>query len=227
MNCNNVKELLYEYITESLQGDDLIKVKKHLEGCENCRSEAEKITRTVKLLDEVKPPPLSTNFKASVLRRVQTLPLPPKPVWQRIKEHLMPYLTPAPTPAFMKGLAVAVVLLVAAAIFIPEILHQREQNWKDIDIKLHEVKNPIIIATDESEKALDQLKVLIHAHDGSVLQTIWVEQGIQVLFSVSPEEESSLLNDLSSLGSVFMEQEGYKDAKGNIGVVLQEKIIER
>lgn len=223
MICDDVKELLYEYITESLQGDDLISVQRHLEGCENCRREAEKITRTVKLLDEVKPPPLSADFKATVLRRTQELPLPPKPIWQRIKDYIMPYLTPAPTPAFMKGLAMAVVLLVTATIFIPQILHRRETYPRDIEIKLHGVENPIIIETEDSEKAFEQLKELIHAHDGDVLQTIWVEQGIQVLFSVTPEEESSLINDLSSLGNVFMEKEGYKDAKGNIGVVLQEK----
>jgi hypothetical protein len=223
MNCNNVKELLYEYITESLQEDDLISVQRHLEGCENCSREAQKITHTIKLLDEVKPPPLSTDFKETVLRRVQELPLPPKPVWQRIKDQVMPYLTPAPTPTFIKGLAMALILLVAAAIFIPQILHKRETYPRDIEIRLHGVENPIIIEIDESEKALEQLKELIRAHEGSVLQTIWVEKGIQVLFRVNQEEESSLVNDLSSMGNVFMEEEGYKDAEGNIGVILQEK----
>ena len=221
MNCDNVKELLYELITGSLQGDNLMRVEKHIEGCENCRREAERLTRTVTLLDEVKPPPLSADFKETVLRRVQTLPLPPKPVWQRIKEHVMPYITPSLTPAFMKGMAVAVVLLVTATIFIPGVLPEKEKHWKDIEIKLHGVKNPIIIETDDSEKALDQLKEIIHAHDGSVLQTIWVEKGIQVLFRVKQEEESSLIEELTSLGNVFMEKEGYKDAKGNIGVVLK------
>ena len=117
----------------------------------------------------------------------------------------------------------AVVLLVAAATFIPQIFHRRETYPRDIEIRLHGVESPIIIETDESEKALEQLKELIHAHDGSVLQTIWVEQGIQVLFSVKQEEEASVFEKLHSLGNVFMEEDGYKDAKGNIGVVLQER----
>jgi hypothetical protein len=223
MNCNNVKELLYEFITGNLQGDELISVQRHLENCENCSREIERIAHTVKLLDKAKPPPLSADFTETVLKRAEELPLPPKPFWQRIKDHIMPYLTPAPSPTLIKGLAMAVVLLVAATIFIPQILHRRETYPRDIDIKLQGVETPIIIETDESEKALDQLKELIHAHDGSMLQTIWVEKGIQVLFRVAPEEESPLVNDLSGLGNVLMEKEGYKDAKGNIGMILKER----
>ena len=217
MECNNVKNLLYEFVTESLQGDDLIRVKNHLEGCENCSREVEKITHTVKLLDEVKPPPLSADFKATVLSRTQELPLPGKPVWQRIKEHVMPYITPSLTPAFMKGAAVAVVLLVTVTIFIPGILSEKEKHWKDIEIKLHGVKNPVIIEIDNSEQALDQLKELIHAHDGTVLQTIWVEQGIQILFHVKQEKESSLIEEFTGLGSIHMENEGYKVIRATIG----------
>lgn len=117
----------------------------------------------------------------------------------------------------------AVILLVAATIIIPQIFHERETYPRDIEIKLRGVESPIIIETEDSEKTFEQLKELIRAYDGSVLQTIWVEKGIQVLFSVTPEEESSLVNNLSGLGNLFMEQEGYKDAKGNIGVILQEK----
>jgi hypothetical protein len=223
MNCNDVKDILYEYITQNLQGDDLLKVQKHLEDCENCRREAQKITRTLKLLNKVKPPPLSADFKETVLRRTQELPLPPKPFWQRIKEQMMPYLTPAPTPTFLKGLTIAVILLVAATIFFPQIFHKQETYPRDIEIRLHGVERPIIVEIDDSEKALEQLKERIRAHDGSVLQTIWVEDGIQVLFSVKQEQESSLVNDLSSLGNMFMEEKGHKDAQGNIGVVLKEK----
>lgn len=226
MKCEEVKELLYEYIMGELQEDKRIKVQQHLESCENCRREAEDIAHTVKLLDTVKPPPISEDFKERVLRRVDKLPLPSKPFWQRVKEYML--LSPPPT--LLKGLAVAVILLVAVSsiYLIPEILHRKERGYrgepKPISSEFLKVPNPIILEVDDIEQ---ESKYLVELIQQVKYNDTKPGEEREVLFRVKQDEEQALLEYLDKLGAAIPgNAEDYKYYENEyiyIAVILQKR----
>lgn len=223
MACEEIKELLYEFVTERLQEDEQRRVQQHLESCENCRREAEEMAHTVKLLDTVKPPPISADFKERVLRRVDGLPLPSKPVWQRIKE----YLLPSSSPTLLKGLAVTMILLIAVSsiYLIPEILQRRERWYrgepKPISSDFLNVPNPIILEVDDIEQ---ESKYLV----GLIQQVTYNDtkpgEEREMLFRVKQDEEQALLEYLDKSGAAIPSNaEDYKDENGDIALILKKR----
>lgn len=219
MKQTHLEDSLYDYISRRMNEDDYHLAEEHLQGCEGCQKEVEELKKTLNLLDQFQPPSLSADFKDEVIQRIRDLPPPPKPLFQRIKEQIqIPYIK---WP--LQGLAVAVVLLLALTIykdFTPEGFYEFEKLPKELQIELAEVKNPIIIETDSIDTALENLKGLIQAHNGKVLQVIRLESGIKITFGLDKGEEVVLFDNLKLVGKVHMKSKGYRDAQGNIVVLL-------
>ena len=94
---------------------------------------------------------------------------------------------------------------------------------KDYQIIFNKAESPIIIKTEDKEKALDELKTIIHTHKGSVLQPLFIKEGISVTLSMEEKEEEAFFEDLSRLGDVQMGKEGYRDKEGKIVVLIIER----
>ncbi|MBI5603484.1 MAG: zf-HC2 domain-containing protein [Deltaproteobacteria bacterium] len=93
MDCNEVKNLLYDLVTGKVKGDTMTSVERHLQECQNCRQARERIVHTIMALNAVQPPPLSPGFQTEVLKRAQRIPLPSKPLWPRLREWFqVPYI---------------------------------------------------------------------------------------------------------------------------------------
>jgi len=90
-------------------------------------------------------------------------------------------------------------------------------------LSLKEVKNPIVLKTGDIDDTFEKIRRLIQAHNGKMLEAIWIEKGIKLIFTLSREEETSLFDDFSKLGEVSAKEEGYRDKKGNIVVLLKER----
>lgn len=88
-------------------------------------------------------------------------------------------------------------------------------------LSLKEVKNPIIIESENIDNTFEQVRKLIQAHNGR-LEAIWIEKGIKLIFSLGSEEETSLFNEFNMLGRIKIGKEGYRDKNGNIVVLLKE-----
>jgi hypothetical protein len=90
-------------------------------------------------------------------------------------------------------------------------------------LKLTEAQNPIIIKTTDVDKTFERVRVLIQAHDGKMLEALWIEKGIKITLTLKKEEETSLFDDFSKLGDVSVKEGGCRDKKGNIVVLLIER----
>ena len=90
-------------------------------------------------------------------------------------------------------------------------------------LSLKEVKNPIIIESQNIDNTFEQVRKLIQAHNGKMVEALWLEKNIKLIFSLGRDEEVSLFNELAKLGRIKIEKEGYRDKKGNIVVFLKER----
>jgi hypothetical protein len=89
-------------------------------------------------------------------------------------------------------------------------------------LKLTEAQHPIIIKTGDVDKTFERVRVLIQAHNGRMLEALWIEKGIKLTFTLKKEEETSLFEDFGKLGEVSVQREGYRDKKGNIVILVKE-----
>lgn len=217
MKCEEVKDLLYEFITGRLEHNNLTRVEGHIKDCKACRQDAKKMRHTLNLVNEVKPPPLSADFKEKVMQRIHDLPMPPKPLFQRIKERIqVPYIK-WPLEGMVAAAAIVLLTLAIYRGLTPEV----KTIPREIEITATEVKNPIVIETRDIDSSFTQLKGLIQLHNGRLIRSRTIEGGIEVIFRVEKGEEEGLFKDLSELGKVQKEEEGYKDVEGNIVLVLK------
>lgn len=222
MRCARVKELLYDFLTHRLDGKTHHRVEEHLMACKHCQVEQRELEETISLLDQWKPPEISPTIEDQIISRIKKR-MAEKPE-SRVKTIIDRVFRPYSIKITLEGLAVMAIILLSLTIYkgyYPGKFHEAEKAVKELEIKFFEVKNPIIIETKDIDPALELVKNLIQNHHGSLLQTIWMDGGVKVTFSLKKEEESSLFDEFHRLGRVQMEKEGYKDGKGNIVVLLK------
>jgi hypothetical protein len=224
MKQRHLEVTLYDYITGRMSEKDRHSAEEHLKECEECQREVNELKRTITLVDQFQPPPLTMEFREKAIQRIRELTLPPKPLFQRIKEWMqIPYVK---WP--LEGVAVAAVILLALTIyrdFTPQRLQEMEKTPREFTICLPEVKNPIVIETDNLDTTFTQLENLIKIHNGSLVKSKRMEKEIEVSLKVEKSEEGKLLHELNQLGKVKMGEEGYKDGEGNIVVCLKNKSL--
>jgi hypothetical protein len=222
MDCNQTKDHLYEWVTGKLEGDPLTSFEKHLQECQGCRQAAERMSHTIKALNTVEPPPLSARFTEKVLQEARSIPLPEKTVWERFKEWFqVPYIK---WP--MEALATAAVILIAVTVYKdvsltkPSIIEMTPRSFQ-VEITGTSVQHPIIIPTADPNKALSNLVGLVKQYNGQLVQTLVRDKEIQVVLSLKKENEAAFLTRLNRLGSIQKGQDGFRDDKGNMVVVLK------
>ena len=218
MNCDDIKNLLYDYATKRLDEAELEAVEAHLKECEICRIELSMLQETIPLLDYWTPPDLSKDFTDRVLANIQAKK---KSLWQKIIDTLVPIHTKVPLQALAAGALVLMVIVVYKSGFTPEI----DKTPRQITIESHVVtaKNPIVIESENTDSTLTRLTGLIKTHNGRLLRSRTVEGGTEAIISIEQDREKSLLKALSELGKTQMVKDGYKDSEGNIVVLLRRK----
>lgn len=70
MKCNEVKELLIEYLDESLDAGRRQAVEEHLRGCAGCRKECDGMVAACEMLADYQAPAVSDQFTRQVLQKV-------------------------------------------------------------------------------------------------------------------------------------------------------------
>ena len=218
MNCNDIDNLLYDYLTERLNPGERKNMEAHLETCELCRGNLAIMRETLPLLDYWTPPEVSEGFADRVLANIS----PQKePLWERVKEKIFfPIHIKLPVHAFATAAVIFLVVFAYRSAFTPEI--DTIPRKLTIETRIISAKAPIIIETPDIDSAFSRLMELVQAHDGRIVRKKPVEVGMQVTLSVQGEKGEGLLYDLSQLGKVSVEKEEYKDSEGNIVIILRE-----
>ena len=224
MKMKHLEEDLYDYVTNRMDEGRRQDAEKHVKICTECQKEIDELKKTINLLNQFQPPPLSEEFKESVKQKLRALqiPLPPKSLFQRLKESFQI----RPLIWVLEGVAVMAVIMLSVGIFYKSYNPYKshlETITKDLQIELAEVKNPIIIEAGDLDNTLESLKELIRIHEGKVLQVLQLDKGLKITFSLEKEQESVLFDNLKQLGNLWMKEEGYKDGQGNIVILLIKK----
>jgi hypothetical protein len=224
MKCNEIKVQVYEWIKETISEKGRSAVEEHLRDCRSCQAYAEQVKHTLSLLNEIKPPPLSTDFRVEILKKARYIPLPSKPVWQRITEWFqIPYVK---WP--LEGVAVTAVILIALAIYKDVSLTKPskiEMTPRSFQLELPEtpVKHPIILTVMDLKEAQSNFKELVEKFDGRLVQSQSQDKGVRVTVNLKRDKEKEFLSRLKKLGQVKVEPEGFRDNDGNIIVLLKLK----
>jgi hypothetical protein len=220
VNCNEIKEVLYDFLTDRLSKEDLQKIKAHVDTCKSCEKDLEVLRGTLTLLDKWKPPELSPAFRVSVLEALEERKSQkPAAVVKRMIEWL---LQPQHLKRPLQGLAVAAMVLLVITVY-RGLNPVEDRTIRDVPspVIVIEAKKPIAIETDDVSGAFDKLKRLIEIHEGSMVRRRPVEGGMEVTIKSDKDTEEKFLESLGQLGSVKKETEGFKDGDGNIVVTIR------
>jgi len=220
MNCDHIKDLLYEFITKRLSWEDSHLVKEHLSTCKSCQADWQDLEKTVSLLGEWTPPELSPYFKERVMGQIEErMAERRKPMFQKFIDLFQPYHFKIP--------AVVVMVLLVSTISI--VLISKEDKVKtvprefEISPEVIEAKRPIAVEVEDIDSALAQLSEIVQSHNGRLIRRRRVNSRMEVTFKIEESEEESLFRELHQLGKISLAKEGYKDGEGNVVVVLQKE----
>jgi len=219
MNCNDINNLLYDYITGRLNDEVRENVDAHLKTCEMCKGDLAIMRETLPLIDHWDPPEVSEGFADRVLRNIR----PQKePLWERIKEKIsFPIRINLPVQAFAAAALIFLAVFVYRSAFIPEI--DKIPRKLTIETGIIAAKTPIIIETEDIDSAFSKLKELVETHKGRLVRRKPMNGNMELTFNVPMENEERVVFELSQLDKVRIQKQGYKDSEGNIVIILREE----
>ena len=226
-------ETLGLYIEGKLPTGDKIRAEEHIGSCLYCLNQLTELKELVYFQRQSAPLP------SHLLQRIKGLfPKEERTKREFLKDIFYPFIQRISdffTFPIRQWRYATVSLATALAVILILIIYRGVTPEKPFDIgkipqprdftmlSLKEVKNPIIIESENIENTFEQLRQIIKLHNGNMKEAIWIEKRIKLIFSLRREEEGSLFTEFSKLGRVKIEKEGYRDKKGNIVVLLKEK----
>lgn len=220
MECNEIRGLLYEFITERLDRENSRMVQEHLKMCRECQADYDELKETLSLLNEWKAPEPLPHLKEKVMEDVEArVKESSVSGFRRIMEKLFkPYYIKIP----LEGLAAVVIVLLTLIIyrgFSPEVkvLPKKLEITKGVV----EAKNPIVIGTEDVEEAFNQLIEIVKAYNGRLIRRRVLDSGKELTFNIDERKEEALFHALKQLGKVSIAKEGYRDGEGNIVVMVR------
>jgi len=221
------------YIEDKLPQGEKMRVEKHITSCLYCLNQLTELKELIyfqkhkaavpsRLLQNIMglfpkvERPRKEFFKdifSSVVQRISDLFAFPVRQWQYV------------TVSMATALVVVLILLIYRGVTPEKPFEIERIQGKQVftTLSLKEVKNPIIIETPDIDITFERVRRLIQAHNGKMVEAVWIEKGINLTFNLRREEETSLFREFHKLGAVKIEKEGYRDKKGNIVVLLKEK----
>ena len=88
MQCNEIQEHLYDYLTDRLSPTLKPVIAQHLMSCSACRAEHDEIKITLGLLDQAKPPRVSDGFTNKVMQSLEpkVIPFTKRPAYRYVMQ---------------------------------------------------------------------------------------------------------------------------------------------
>lgn len=217
MDCTEIQDLLYDYVTGHLDEKERDSMKSHLEMCDACKDKWAIMKKSLSLLDDWVHPTLPSNFAEKVLEKIHAQK---KPFWEKFVEKLFfPMVIKIP----LEGIAVAVLIFGIIMAYRGGTIPELEKTPRGIIIgtQVTDAKNPIIIETPDIQSAFARLIETIKANHGHLVRRKPIDAGIKVTLRIEKDKEKDLLKGLTQLGKVRRGKNGYKDKEGNIVVILK------
>jgi hypothetical protein len=226
-------EIIGLYIEGKLPKGEKLRVENHISSCLYCLNQLTELKELIHFQSK------SAALPSQLLQKIKGLfPKEERPRKAFLKDIFSPlirrisdfFTLPArqwryTTVSLATALAVILVIIVYRGVTPkkPFEIEKIQQPRGFTLLSLKEVKNPIIIETGDIDNTFDQVRKLIQAHNGKMLEALWIEKGIRLTFTLKKEEETSLFDNFRKLGKVSAKEEVYRDKKGNIVVLLKER----
>jgi hypothetical protein len=226
-------EILGLYIEGKLPIGEKIRAEEHIGSCLYCLNQLTELKELVYFQRQSAPLP------SHLLQRIKGLfPREERPRKESLKDIFSPIIQRICdffTFPVRQWRYATVSMATALTVILIMIIYRGVTPEKPFDIEkiteprsftmlsLKKVKNPIVIESENIENTFEQLRRLIQARDGKMVEAVWLEKEIKLVLSLRKEEETSLFNELNKLGRTRMEKEGYRDRKGNVVVLLKER----
>lgn len=221
------------YIENKLPKGEKMRVEKHISSCLYCLNQLTELKELIFFQKHRAPLP------SRLLQNIKGLfPKGEKPQKDFLKDIFHPFIQSIydlftfpirqwryATVSMATALAVIFIMIIYRG-FTPDKpfdIEKMQQPRTFTMLHLKEVKNPIILETGDIDDTFEKVRRLIQAHNGKMQEAVWIEKGIRLIFTLKKEEETSLFNDFSKLGEVSAKEEGYRDKKGNVVVLLTGK----
>jgi hypothetical protein len=221
------------FIEDKLPKGEKMKVEKHISSCLYCLNQLTELKELVYFRRQSAP------FPSHLLQKITDLfPKEQRPKKDFMEDILYPFIQGISdlftfpvrqwrytTVSLATALAVVLIMIIYRGVTPEKPFDIAKIQGKQIftTLSLKGVKNPITIETGDIDNTFDQVRKLIQVHNGKMIEAVWIEKDIKLIFNLRREEETSLFNELNKLGRTKIEKEGYRDRKGNIVVLLKER----
>lgn len=215
MKCKEIKNNLYDFISNRLEEATSKEVEEHLEQCNECKPELEKLKKTLSILDHWDSPKLNEYFTNKVMSQIIDIRRKRVTIFKKL---FRPSLIPLEAVALVCIVFLGV--LIFRGIFTPKVKEVSRE--LKIQLEITEAKNPIIIETENIELTFISMNEIIRTHNGDLISSKKVESGIKIIFYVKEEKERELFQDLKQLGRTKIKKKGYKNRNGNIVMIIKE-----
>jgi len=96
-------------------------------------------------------------------------------------------------------------------------------NWQVVSEPTSPSSVCIIIETGDVDDAFERVRGIIQSHNGKMVEALWLEKKVKLIFSLGREQEGPFFDELNKLGTARIEKEGYRNKNGNIVVFLKER----
>lgn len=226
-------EILGLYIEGKLLMGEKLRAEEHISSCLYCLNQLTELKELVYL--QKKSAPLPSHLLQNVMGLFPKEEKLRKEFLKDIFNSFIQRISDIFTFPIRQWRYATVSMATALAVILIMIIYRGVTPEKPFDIEkitepktftmlhLREVKNPIILLTGDIDNTFEKVRRLIQAHNGKMQEAVWIEKGIKLIFALKKEEETSLFVDFSKLGEVIAKEEGYRDKKGNIVVLLKER----
>lgn len=221
------------YIEDKLPKGEKMRVEKHISSCLYCLNQLTELKELVYFQKQSAPLP------SHLLQKIKDLfPKEERPKKDFLEDIFYPFIQRISdlftfpirqwryaTVSLVTALAVILIMIIYRGVTPEKPFEIERIQGKQVftTLSLKEVKNPIILEVRDIDNTFENVRRLIRAHNGKMIEAIWIEKEIKLTFSLRREEETSLFNEFNKLGRTKIEKEGYRDKKGNIVVLLKEK----
>jgi hypothetical protein len=221
------------YIEDKLPQGEKMRVEKHITSCLYCLNQLTELKELIYF--QKHRAPLPSRLLQNIMGLFPKVERPRKEFFKDIFPSFFQRISDLFTFPLRQWRYATVSLATALAVILMMIIYRGVTPEKPFEIEriqgkqvfttlsLKEVRNPIIIETPDIDNTFERVRRLIQAHNGKMVEAVWIEKAINLTFSLRREEETSLFREFNKLGTTKIEKEGYRDKKGNIVVLLKER----
>jgi hypothetical protein len=211
MLCERARDLLIEYLNETLDSVASGEVVDHLTSCKSCQKEADELKKVLNLLDLAEPPVVPEHFSRQVMATITS-----SPAWRERLTGLSA-LFPRPLPAFASLLLL--VLCSALIVYVAYSPKKLDMTPREASIILSQ---PLLLKVDNIDAALVGTRAKLTSLGGRILADETTRSGMRLTIDLSADQEAHFLETLKSLGTLTIKGR-YRDKEQHILLVLERK----